>query len=345
MGSFNVSCGFSNVSIDWGDRTTLFVMRPKGSFNPYHNTTNIVTNHGCHGLMLPLLLPIHGTYADYGVIDDIEETVYTKYLEKRMGMSIEEIAESVARGEDADNNLHNILDPCAGMFVLTHFFDNARDIVVNKLKMNVEDEADVSAKLLKRLGFKEKGLSEDKKERYNRRFEHPEVSKAYVMSDGTWVRLFEEGREDPYQSLYHPNTFAAKWLEVTGHALDLGKMKVESLWKNIGKSWHESLKRREDMDSIDLLDFYDRYGNYFGKAFTEIHRDLLISDNYIAIEDALEDYSIFSYLMGATNRMYRPSHNGHQFGDKAAEDAVASLIAQVSAEKHNQHLIDYGEDY
>ena len=90
MGSFNVGCGLSNMSIGAGTEIALFPLLPNymQGFEKDDNlkvtipvTSNLVSNDGSYILYRPLSLPIFGAYDDYGGIEDIEEDVNTKSIE------------------------------------------------------------------------------------------------------------------------------------------------------------------------------------------------------------------------------------------------------------------------
>ena len=113
MGSFNVACFASNLSISCGTPTYLLPLTP----NPYRRSLSrswakttvepgthpaIVKNHqvgarcsvlGQDCLFEIFSLPIKGVYNDYGSIDSIEKDISTDALESFFSMKIEDIVE------------------------------------------------------------------------------------------------------------------------------------------------------------------------------------------------------------------------------------------------------------
>jgi len=90
VGSFDVSCGLSNLSIESGDRAGLLLLndvRGEYEYNDklIHGEATIVY-HNAH--YRPFFGAIYGKYDDYGSLEDIEENVTTKVLEGIFGIPI-----------------------------------------------------------------------------------------------------------------------------------------------------------------------------------------------------------------------------------------------------------------
>jgi len=93
MGSFNVACSISNLSIGPGDPIAFFPLVP----NTYPRNSRVhelapqsnLIYSNC--LFNPLCLPIFGEYDDYGGVGSIEENANTKALEQFFQIPISEI--------------------------------------------------------------------------------------------------------------------------------------------------------------------------------------------------------------------------------------------------------------
>jgi len=122
MGSYNVACSVSNISIGPGERIAYFPLRPnqyaKGFEGGPADGNNTLIHTNCY--YYPVTLPIFGTYDDYGGIENIEKNLNTYILEKYFGQVIEVIA-NIHRGE-------GIPKITSGMFVHRDIFDT----LVNK---------------------------------------------------------------------------------------------------------------------------------------------------------------------------------------------------------------------
>jgi hypothetical protein len=88
MGSFDVGCGLSNLTIHYGDRAGFLILDEsfRSSYNG-HSTTGKAFLSG--GSYLPFLPPVFGIYDDYGRIRNIEPSTTTKILEKLFDRPIE----------------------------------------------------------------------------------------------------------------------------------------------------------------------------------------------------------------------------------------------------------------
>lgn len=76
MGSWNETCGVTQLPILWKDKVRLFILIPSMS-NDQSSTT-------CHpeDRFVPFALPVLGTYDDYGGIEDVVQDWNTKLIEK-----------------------------------------------------------------------------------------------------------------------------------------------------------------------------------------------------------------------------------------------------------------------
>jgi hypothetical protein len=101
MGSFSVSCGFSNLGINEGDATGLLILEK----NRKHLTKDfpeagksIIVNATDH--YRPLLPAVYGVYSDYGRIGGIKESVTTKILEEMFHRPIQAIVDCVLSDDE-----------------------------------------------------------------------------------------------------------------------------------------------------------------------------------------------------------------------------------------------------
>ena len=110
MGSFDVACSVSRLTIHCGDPVAYIPMQPS-KYQEYKITdsnSNLIYPW-CY--YVPVGLPIFGKYYDYGYIDEIEENEATKSLCETLGCDIQTIV-----GEEGDL-------PCSGMFVHREVYD------------------------------------------------------------------------------------------------------------------------------------------------------------------------------------------------------------------------------
>ena len=97
MGCFNVACGVSRLSINYGDKCVLIPLTVsyKNKYNQIPLSPSII---GYDEMFVPFCFPIKGTYDDYGSIENIEKDENTKAIEDYFGFSIEDFVELVTDG-------------------------------------------------------------------------------------------------------------------------------------------------------------------------------------------------------------------------------------------------------
>ena len=113
MGSFDVACSVSRITISGGDPVAYFPLELyKYAYDP-RAENNTLIYPWCY--YVPVCLPIFGEYFDYGFIDGIEENSSTKAVEKHFKKPIKNIVGSEGNA------------PCAGMFVLREIYQTMVD--------------------------------------------------------------------------------------------------------------------------------------------------------------------------------------------------------------------------
>jgi hypothetical protein len=116
MGSFNVACSVSNISIDVGDPIIFIPLLPHNVYDKdkIHRvgTQNLLIYSNCY--FNPFCLPIKGIYGDYGYVEDVVKDANTDAIENFFGISIEEFLDFVIGGNESPFlindklNSHNI---------------------------------------------------------------------------------------------------------------------------------------------------------------------------------------------------------------------------------------------
>lgn len=160
MGDFNVTCGISNLSIDYGDRVGLIVLSPTRLSRGYVDSRvqGSMFYLGTCDHFTPFGTVVYGTYNSYGSIENIERTTSVEFLEGFFGKDIETIIDCVSGGgrklDDSYNPIHqhyfseerkattgngyaesdmedvNLLQSFSGMFFLKDVYDAmAADVV------------------------------------------------------------------------------------------------------------------------------------------------------------------------------------------------------------------------
>jgi len=111
MGSFNVACSISHISINDGMKC-CFIPLIKAEYEHFSSMLCYPSD-----MFSPYSLPIFGEYNDYGLLTNITRDANVNALEKYLELPIEDIIEGIIRssGKMEDKNLR-------GMYVLTDIY-------------------------------------------------------------------------------------------------------------------------------------------------------------------------------------------------------------------------------
>lgn len=121
MGSYNVSCGISGISIRCGMRTKLILLLPHRYNSIIHGqkpgmvvlepTISHVSNEGAFAYYVPFCLPIEGEYDDYGSLKNIKKDTNVETLEKFFGITIDNILSIVSVDREIYDIYAGIMEP------------------------------------------------------------------------------------------------------------------------------------------------------------------------------------------------------------------------------------------
>jgi hypothetical protein len=111
MGSFNVACSVSSISIGCGTKLAFIPLLPSemnetigNKYNKFNlrpgyvflePSANWVSNEGAYQFYKPLSLPIFAEYNDYGGIENIEDNITSRTLAEYFGISVEEFVDCI----------------------------------------------------------------------------------------------------------------------------------------------------------------------------------------------------------------------------------------------------------
>lgn len=369
MGSFNVACGLSHVTIHPGDRAVFVPLEPSWSAEFLsHQCCYYVTNDGAYALWQPVTLPIHGVYEDYGRLGDVVEDSHTCAIEKYFGTTIQEFLE-IFGGEGSPND--KFPAKMAGMFIHGDIYDQFAKSLRGEWSPNdrsVFKGAMLTDYVLKRLGFEEvdEKLSD---ERYNRKFVWPGNDKFYLGSDGRWVRFHTKKKknpETPYRIEQLAKTCAGFGVDLDIEGLDQVS-EAQWLWDEARDGLVEVDKAEsEEVDSGDehaselkwLRGFLakEKITNATGRMllgprpvgekpfgmidiYGELWRnnDLTIRDHMVGWHNV---YLSFVYC----NQLIQPSWNGPQFGCDTYTFELAKAVVNLTSARITERKKQEEED-
>lgn len=101
MGSFDASCGISNIAINNDDNAGFLILEKKPVYLPRDfpipGKTLIIN---ATDLYRPVLPPVYGVYNDYGRITDIRESATTKVIEEMFGRPVQQVLDCIVSSDD-----------------------------------------------------------------------------------------------------------------------------------------------------------------------------------------------------------------------------------------------------
>lgn len=369
MGSFNVACSISNLSIDCGVETVYLPIFPS-RYNKVDmgvGVQSMLTYPYCY--FSPLTFPIKGEYNDYGNVEELQKDVNTEHIEEFFGISIEEFLAvvSCARG-------NSVVDGHDDMF---------RVFAINNTLMEYKKKFDDAFMLElgfvkdgKRFKFGEFQYTVELVSIPNPIKEHREKETGFVIYDKddnevVRGRAYDAKKDvqDEFFKLtgWHINVSKENQTRVKILQGTSGMYIIKSVYDGLVKSFSgeghwgamvkengsfeqrydkavEKMKENEsDEPTMQLLESMrwdsDEYFRFYGEwtHFKEMYWKSFAQKDFKAIDS---EYRKFYYGMYSANRFFFPAMNGEQCGNLEAEKVLArATIGAINAKTNS-----WGED-
>lgn len=332
MGSFDVGCQVSRLTIHPGDKAVLLPLTytwPGKLFENRVRSHSVVTNDGPMAFCYPFTLPIKGIYADYGEIEPEEESLEL-FIESTSLTPC--YFNEVLRGDRKRTN--SWPDVCA-----TWIHGDIWDTIIASRPFEVASHGRLDTYTLECLGFK--FAKEVKIERYNKLYTHQSSGTLGLLSDGTWshpanLSPLLERKERPYS----PAKLAKFWHEITKHNLlvpdiPLAQHKVEGFIKH-GHS------------QVPLLASFglDNFAWELGIRPFAVSWNLLssLANKLESIKTELTELATVMRYLAHVNVLLMPSYCGPQHGDDDLSLALAKMVHDIATKAHEEYHSWYDGD-
>jgi hypothetical protein len=336
MGSFNVACSASNLSINRGDKIVFIPLIINKFISSLENilTTKFMFNDD---LYQPFLLPIKGTYDDYGRLENIKKDINTEFISSLYGYTIEVIIKGICDGDKLIKKEGYLeLPKLAGMFVLENIYNDFCSASVSEYPdktfyyndINYIKNMNVNSVILEKLGF-----VFVKKEQF---------LKTYSKKDNVvFLSNYGISINESKNNIYEISKFISSWNKTTGDNLNL------DIFKNfdyIKENILQKIKEEEiEITSIEKKNKIEKdiYKRILKERVKEILENNLYCSKWSNFEKYLEIYienkneellnlliemRKFQEMMVCGNILYKPSFNGLQFGSNAASKFILKSI-------------------
>ena len=309
MGSFNVACSVSNISIGAGDPVAYIPLEV--ARYPYKigdgNDMLIYT----HCFYAPVTLPIFGLYDDYGGVENIEKNRNTDIIEKYFGAHISEII----RRDLPDTRIVNTIS--SGMFVHRKIYDT----MVNKCSQ-IGEWGNISSPIfaeprddpmMSLTNDLEKYIEEIKK-----------ASREYKEHRDFLNNLGKE-RKPFWKTMNSIIKSPIKHIEYIKRAKKLRKLSASMA--ETDKEPHNFF-----LASVSSIFGFREYG-----AFNDIYQPKMLQGE---LKDEIIEFVLFECGMGATNNFYFPAMNGYQCGNLYASkilywESLKIVIKDILHQKYH----------
>jgi len=371
MGSFNVACSISNISLGPSDEIVFIplVIKHYNLGNKY-STWKVPSQYIIYpdDFFAPLCLPIRGKYDDYGGIEEVIKDDNVVCIEKFLGFPAEEIPEHIARRGVYDyfsatakrflpaiaelSNYETTLDErfleifnfkYIGFIGEEKIYEYANHILPNFVSVteNLFSITNIEGEVLATFDISNKNISSQRKDAFLRTF--ASLSNYYVgvaKEHQDVVKLLS----NMSGMFVHAKIYDALLIKSYGESYgrkysdyldDYIKVLQEGVTKENMTKEERSMQRIKEMEQRTFITDWHRSWYKFEYIFKEALTEGKLRKEFI-------DYSIFSSNMYAMNRFYFPAMNGEQCGNDEASLALAEKTVEILKGnlKEYQDMID-----
>jgi len=340
MGSFNVSCGISNLSINEGDRIGfVMLMDAPASYRTDH--TGATMRLYADELYHPYLPPVFGTYGDYGRIEDVEESITTRLIEKTFNRPAEDVVNAIASGRDLYSDmgtiaplyLENPKSSRLGEWQVTDV-DALKSVGFIEKKTDVYQYGNFVLAKLALNSWAVLTLSGDViRDKFRVNYIHEAVS-AFAEATDTFPGI---SSEDSYAVQTIPKLSGMFFLEEV--FAELNEKVVESEERKwMAESWEKLV------ETLELLESSPRAAGLLGimgESFRLLEKIAFPSERageLLAYKDSTEFSSISTLIimLTATNHLLQPTFNGEQDGNDPASKTLAEVSLKILEDRRKK---------
>ena len=317
MGSFNIVCSVSNISISSGD-PIVFIPLEVAKY-PYKVGDGNHTLISSHCFYAPVTMPIFGEYDDYGGIENI---IRDENLE-----IIEAYFKKTFKSVDGVNNFGKVVS--SGMFVHRKIFDcMVRDMQKDEFGKNIPQRAKRISDLFNYMGEirkakKKCAIYKAMEEESDKNWHRPHSRFASI--DKPIFTSFNGLFETKYSGLVgnQREMFTQPPFMHQNTRLDL------KLLRRLDKSKGCFTKLENNMFGVYSVFKFRDY-----KTFNKIYQPVLQSYDPTKQDEGLFtafiDFAVFEDSLYAINNFYFPGMNGYQCGHKYASEVLYNKAKEIT---------------
>lgn len=355
MGSFDISCGISNLAIQYGDKTGLVLLNKREEYTHINagipsvgKTMDLYSNSSYR----PYMAPIIGVYDDYGRLRDIEPSAATEFLERQFERPIETIVDCVS-------STRNIYDSAGGIYeayitdktLFRTFTALPHDEL---LALGFKQDTDVPEGAISSYSFGEHKLVEEKQSVWNIHFNsHRGLIVYHVIARDTETLVsafgyhtgiypgFKEQDYDKLQPLYDLSGmfYLPKVLrEMTDVISD--DFFIKSARERFNEKWKEFMDSLQDMPGETISDKKLRIlssGNDFLRENVSLTVDQYELLGGFQNDDGFHKLKSLMEVLQVLNRYLQPAIGGSQDGQIEAFKALNKVTDEILTKRQHYH--------
>lgn len=364
LGSFDVGCGISNVSVNYGNEVGFVALQKQITFNVPHYAPrgNVPYLIYADDLWKPYLPPVFGKYDDYGRIVDIKRSATVDLMEQHFNQPIETIMRCMTDNNGLYSDYSEIFltyaDPAVVSAIKTDSknFDRILTLVgfVKENNEYVFQDVTVAKDEENSRPYNESWLISYSPPSSHKTAHHPVM----VSSVDSLLELVE------HNTGFMPGYPKETWGIVKElHQLH-GMFFLEDVYRKVipvveeeaadeseyfipGKQLHDAyvewlgtIKTLED-NGQDL--FFIHWTSQFSQVFNKISTYTTVNPRvFLLYKDNVEDLLLLPKLyavMSATNKVFHPSFTGSQHGDSEAMLKL-NKVTQKLLKKRAKRYVD-----
>lgn len=349
MGSFNMACSLTGLSISCGDPAVIVICEAEKRYKNKLNTYQAGWANFEDSAWFPtVILPIFGTYEDYGELSfSLDNNPHLKNLNTKY--KIEDLLTYVTRPDGLDSDSSIRADFPEGLYAVWIHGQVWKEVINwHDTHTNIGNLWPTPV-VLTQLGFTQTELIEH--QRYNRLYTHPNWNGYAIGSDGYFGQFFvkkDNSWIEEYTCTLKDIIKTAKKYKLP---LDLSKIqkpfRIISILDEISKI-KEECEWHIHKDNITYQELFNRK-NYYSNPWYFITSSRSQNNNFARLfgTDILEgntdiiemtsQLKIMREVFHSCNRLFAPPIAGPQCGDYQTTKFIGQLTTQLS----NQHLRKY----
>jgi len=359
MGSFNVGCGISNLSIDEGNKIGLVLLNPA---KKYPNE-EMIDGGKLYRIYttddyIPYLPPIFGEYGDYGSIVNIQPSETTALLERIYDRPIQDIVNCVGSNSGAYNSYGGEFSLYASSPVIPSY-QRKETIVEGLIRMGFTERTDTSGVAVAYefngylLALQDKVWnlidSKGRVRALNHSDYQPDIDRLLSMF-GDITCVYPGAEEENWERIHSLHRMSGMYF--LSDVLDAVKAQSTRDSSYPTKNWKDLMQEIDMFEMISKSDNADlQEGLQLFKDYMTLHRlykDISLEPKNVPLLKLYSDESEYLVLhsllcaMTDVNRLVQPSFNGQQFGDTDASLALNKVTNKIlRARKKNEEDLDY----